>query len=267
MRKQLMGVVFAVLVGGLAAPPPAEAQTQAFTTMTVNLYAGPSGDYPIVAQVPGGVSLLVMGCLTGFSWCDVSLPGLRGWVWGDFLTSPWQGRSVPIVSYGAMIGLPIVTFSLGTYWGNFYRDRPWFRNQAYWMRRPPPRPIRPPGVGRPPHRPGPGARPPNRRPPGNNAAPGGGRPGGGPGAGGGRPGGGGPGAGGGRPGGGGGPGAGGGNRPPGGGPGAGGGNRGGRGGGGGGGGNRPPGGGGGGGGGGRGGGGGGGNRPPPGGSS
>jgi uncharacterized protein YraI len=242
MRKQLMGVVFAVLVGGLAAPPPAEAQTQAFTTMTVNLYAGPSGDYPIVAQVPGGVSLLVMGCLTGFSWCDVSLPGLRGWVWGDFLTSPWQGRSVPLVTYGAAIGLPIVTFSLGAYWGNFYRDRPWFRNQAHWMRRPPPRPVRPPGVGRPPPRPpGPGARPPNRRPPGNNAAPGGGRPGGG-----------GPGAGGGRPGGGGGPGAGGGNRPPGGGPGAGGGNRGARGGG-----NRPPGGGGGGGGGG--------NRPPPGG--
>jgi uncharacterized protein YraI len=244
MRKQLMGVVFAVLVGGLAAPPPAEAQTQAFTTMTVNLYAGPSGDYPIVAQVPGGVSLLVMGCLSSFSWCDVSLPGLRGWVWGEFLTSPWQGRPVPLVTYGAAIGLPIVTFSLGTYWGSFYRDRPWFRNQAYWMRRPPPRPIRPGGVGRPPHRPpGPGARPPNQRPGQNNVGPGGGRPGGG------------------------GPGASGGNRPPGSGPGAGGGRPGGGGGGPGGrGGSRPPGGGGGPGGGGRGGGGGGsGNRPPPGG--
>ncbi|TAM00232.1 MAG: peptide-binding protein [Paraburkholderia sp.] len=180
MRKQLAGAVLAGLAGSLIASPPAAAQTPAFTNTTVNLFAGPAGDYPIVAQVPGGVPVSVWGCLAGFSWCDISLSGLRGWVWGGFLNYTFQGRPVPVMSYGPMIGLPVVTFSLGAYWGNFYRDRPWFRNQAHWMRRPPPRPVRPPPI-RPPHRPpGVGGRPPQGGGPGNNARPpGGGRPSGG----------------------------------------------------------------------------------------
>ncbi|WP_321885293.1 SH3 domain-containing protein [Paraburkholderia bannensis] len=234
MRKQLVGAVFAGLAAMLAAPVPALAQSQAFTSTTVNLYAGPAGDYPVVAQVPGGVSLAVMGCVAGYSWCDVSLPGLRGWVYGGYLSYPYQGARVPLMNYGATIGLPILTFSLGAYWGSYYRDRPWYGNQSRWNRHPGPRPGPPPAVRPPSH----GARPPggnhgnhgNRpgagngnqhRPPGNNGArppgQGGARP---PGQGGARP----PGNSGarppgqgGRPGGGGGGGGGGGNRPPGGG--------------------------------------------------
>jgi len=170
MHKQLVSVVLAGLVGGLAAAPPADAQTPAVTATTVNLFAGPSGSYPVVAQVPGGVSVSVFGCLSDFTWCDVAMPGLRGWVWGDFITYPFMGQSVPLMTYGARIGIPIVTFSLGSYWGNFYRDRPWFRNQSHWARqaprRGPPPAIRP--GGRPPGRPGgQGARPPGG--PGSNA--------------------------------------------------------------------------------------------------
>jgi uncharacterized protein YraI len=237
MRKPLVGILFAGLAGMFAASPQAEAQTQAFTNQTVNLYAGPAADFPVVAQVPGGVSVMVMGCVAGFSWCDVALPGLRGWVYGSFIYSPWQGQQRPVVNYGAAIGLPIVTFSLGSYWGNYYRDRPWYGNQAHWARHPGPRPVPPPpirpyppshGAGRPPHggyRPpsaGPGNRPPGagqgnhgnkppgagqgNRPPG--AGPGNRPPGAGQGNSGARP----PNQGGGRP-----PGQGGGNRPPGGG--------------------------------------------------
>ncbi|WP_322104314.1 SH3 domain-containing protein [Paraburkholderia sp. J41] len=215
MRKQLAGAVFAGLAG-MFAVTPAFAQSQAFTSTTVNLYAGPAGDFPVVAQVPGGVSLTVMGCVSGYSWCDVSLPGLRGWIYGSYLSYPWQGQRVPVLSYGATIGLPIVTFSLGAYWGNFYRDRPWYGNQGRWARHPGPRPVPPPSI-RPPRPPSHGGgRPPShgagpgQRPPGHGAGPGhgGARP---PSHGGARP----PGHGGGRPPGGGG--GGGGNRPPGGG--------------------------------------------------
>jgi len=176
MRKQLYSVVLAGLVGGLAAAPPADAQTPALTATTVNMFAGPSGMYPVVAQVPGGVSITVFGCLSDFSWCDVGMPGLRGWVWGDFITYPFMGRPVPLMTYGARIGIPVVTFSLGTYWGMWYRDRPWFRNQAQWAGRPR-RPGPPPAV-RPPHRP-PAGRPPAGRPPVRPPA---GRPPGGPGS-------------------------------------------------------------------------------------
>lgn len=174
MRKQLVGIVVAGLAGAFAAAP-ALAQQAAFTSTTVNLYAGPAGDFPVVAQVPGGVSLTVMGCVSGYSWCDVSLPGLRGWIYGSYLSYPWQGQRVPVMSYGATIGLPIVTFSLGAYWGNYYRDRPWYGNQGRWARHPGPRPLPPPSIRPPrPHPPGHGAgRPPGGpRPPGHGAGPG-----------------------------------------------------------------------------------------------
>jgi uncharacterized protein YraI len=182
MRK-LVGTMLAGLAVGLAASPPAQAQSQAFTSTTVNLYAGPAGDYPVVAQVPGGVSLAVMGCVAGYSWCDVTMPGLRGWVYGGYLTYPYQGSSVPLLTYGARIGLPVVTFSIGAYWGSYYRDRPWYGNQSHWIRHPPPRPAPPPRPG--PRPPGHGGKP----PPGGGHGHNGGRPpGGGPGAGsGGRP--------------------------------------------------------------------------------
>ncbi|HKT98479.1 MAG TPA: SH3 domain-containing protein, partial [Paraburkholderia sp.] len=158
MRKQLVGATLAGLAAVSAAP--ALAQTQAFTSTTVNLYAGPAGDYPVVAQIPGGVSLAVMGCVAGYSWCDVSLPGLRGWVYGAYLAYPYQGARVPLMNYGATIGLPIVTFSLGTYWGNYYRDRPWYGNQSRWYRHPGPRPGPPPVIRPPARPPAHGAKPP-----------------------------------------------------------------------------------------------------------
>lgn len=180
MRKQFVGAVISGLAGMLALTPPAQAQTQAFTNQTVNLYAGPAADFPLVAQIPGGVSLFVMGCVAGFSWCDVSLPGIRGWVYGTFISSPWQGQRVPVMTYGPRIGLPIVTFSLGAYWGLYYRDRPWYASQSRWARHPGPRPVPPPtrprppshDVGRPPNA-GPGAGRPSgshHRPPGGGGS-------------------------------------------------------------------------------------------------
>ncbi|PXW22971.1 SH3 domain-containing protein [Paraburkholderia caballeronis] len=178
MRKQFISVALAGLAGCLAAPLPALAQSQAVTNAPANVYAGPAPDYPVVAQVPGGVSVSVMGCVAGFSWCDVALPGLRGWVYGGALYYPYQGSTVPVLSYGATLGLPIVAFSLGSYWGSFYRDRPWYHDQGRWSHHAPPRPAppprfdhrppgRPPGHGGPPgpgFHPGPGGRPPGGGP-------------------------------------------------------------------------------------------------------
>jgi len=220
MRRQLVQCCYAGLAALLLVPAAAFAQAQAVTNSSVNLRAGPARDYPVVSQLPGGLPVTVMGCVAGYSWCDVATPNLRGWVYAGRLNYAYQGNPVPVLGYGNAIGLPIVTFSIGTYWGNYYRGRPWYRDQSRWAHRPPPRPGS--GAGRPPGRPpgGPGGRPPGGRPPGNV----GGRPPGGPppGAGGrppgGRPRGGQPPGGGGRlPGGGGKPPGGGGGRPPGGG--------------------------------------------------
>ncbi|MFL9906066.1 SH3 domain-containing protein [Paraburkholderia sp. RL17-337-BIB-A] len=164
--------------GLLALPAVAFAQSQAYTSSTVNVRAGPASDYPIVTQLPGGVPVTVMGCVSNYQWCDVAAPNLRGWVYAGRLSYPYQGSNVPVMSYGTVIGLPIVTFSIGTYWGNYYRGRPWYGQQSRWAHHPPPPPLRP-GAGRPPGGRPPGnvgGRPPGGPPPGNA----GGRPPGGP---------------------------------------------------------------------------------------
>jgi len=168
----------------LAMPVMAFAQ-QAFTSRDVNMRAGPASGYPLVAWLPGGMPLMVHGCLNGFTWCDVSVPNARGWVHADFISYPFMLGFVPIYTHGPALGIPLITFNLNAYWGSFYIGRPWYARRNYWAgfrppiyrpahrppnwRPPPPPPSsRPPGTGGRP--PGPGMRPPppgNARPPGS----------------------------------------------------------------------------------------------------
>ncbi|MGH8713573.1 MAG: SH3 domain-containing protein, partial [Casimicrobiaceae bacterium] len=77
------------------------------------------------------------------------------WIYAGSLVYPYQGGRVPLLSYGATIGLPIITFSIGNYWDRYYRGRPWYRNRSYWVRRPPPVHVRSPHYDRPQARPAP----------------------------------------------------------------------------------------------------------------
>lgn len=179
----------------LALPLTAAAQ-QAFSRGPLNLRAGPAGNYPLVATLAPGQPLNVIGCTNGYGWCDVVLPdGLRGWVYASSLDYAYEDRRVPLASYGAAIGVPIVGFVIGNYWSNYYRDRPWYGDRRWWGNRPPPpragwqpgpaarpdwrpNPWQGPGFG---PRPGPNRNPqqgagPRPRPPGPGFAPGQNRP-------------------------------------------------------------------------------------------
>lgn len=191
-----------LLLCAMAAWPLAAVAQQARTAKPVNLRAGPARDYPLVAAYGPGAPISVQGCTPGYGWCDVIGPdGARGWIYAANIVYPYQSQEVPVMGYGAAIGLPIVTFALGAYWGSYYRDRPWYGNRGHWDHRPvyrtPPPAYRPP----PPHfvaPPRPVMRPPGGphfggggpgRPPGGFDHHGGGRPGGFPGGGHGGPGG------------------------------------------------------------------------------
>ncbi|MFO1413916.1 MAG: SH3 domain-containing protein [Burkholderiales bacterium] len=163
-----------IVAAGLAWATGAAAQT-AVTTSAVNVRAGPDRSFPLVTWLRGGTPVTVMGCLDGWRWCDVIAGRDRGWVHASYLAFPWGGSTVTILNGGPTLGLPLVTFSVGSYWGAHYRGRPWFPNQRYWdsrwQRHPPPPVWRPP-----PPRP-PAARPPSSRPPSGSRPPGGsGRP-------------------------------------------------------------------------------------------
>lgn len=132
------------------------AQVDAYTNAPAYVYAGPSPDYPAVAQVPPGVPLSVMGCVEGYAWCDVAAPNLRGWVYGGDLSSPYEGENVPLMTYGVQIGLPVIGFSIDSYWDHYYRGRPWYQDEAHWANHPPPSRGAPlPGGGEAGRQPGP----------------------------------------------------------------------------------------------------------------
>ncbi|CAN5384077.1 hypothetical protein BH09PSE6_BH09PSE6_21150 [soil metagenome] len=160
----------------LAIPSIAAAQS-AISAKAVNLRAGPGREYPRVTWYDAGAPLQVQGCTDGYGWCDVIGPdGQRGWIYAGNIHYPYQQSYVGLPYYGPQLGIPIVAFSIGAYWGSYYQSRPFYRSYPrYEHHRPPPRPVwRPqPGHGpsqgfRPPpggHRPPPGVRPPAVRPP------------------------------------------------------------------------------------------------------
>ena len=156
------------LVCALAAALPfAAAAQQARTTRSLNLHAGPGSGYPLVTRYGPGAPLTVQGCTNGYGWCDVIGPdGARGWAYANGITYAYQDTYVPIIGYGAVIGVPILSFVIGDYWGRYYNGRPWYGNRGRWEHLPPPRPgpgfrpgFRPPLPGAPGFHPGPGFRP------------------------------------------------------------------------------------------------------------
>jgi uncharacterized protein YraI len=180
-KTWLVAAAACAVVAGL--PTTGSAQVaQALINAPANLRAGPARDYPLVAQLAAGTPVTVMGCVAGYSWCDIALPDLRGWVYAGRLNYAYQGGYVPLLNYGVTLGVPVVTFTIGAYWDSYYRGRPWYGNRGRWINHPPPpmprpsaRPLPPP---RPMPAPGPAMRPGG---PGPGARPGGPGPGAGPG--------------------------------------------------------------------------------------
>jgi uncharacterized protein YraI len=98
----------------------------------VQMYAGPDYGYPGVFMLSAGSPVAIEGCIDGWSWCDVEVGDNRGWVPGGYLQEEYGGQLVLIPSYGVQIGIPIVTFVFGTYWNDYYRNRPWYGQRDRW---------------------------------------------------------------------------------------------------------------------------------------
>jgi uncharacterized protein YraI len=131
-RKGLIGAALGV---AMLAPVAAMAAT-AYTNNAVNMRAGPNPEFPLVASLPASAAVEIYGCVEGYTWCDVQAGYNRGWVYADYLSYPYQNQPITVISGGPSIGLPLITFSIGNYWDNYYRGRSWYGNRSYWYGRP-----------------------------------------------------------------------------------------------------------------------------------
>lgn len=107
----------------------------AVTTDVASVRAGPDDSYPEVAQLDPDSPIQVMGCLDDWSWCDVAFGDNRGWLYSPDISYEYEGGYVPFYAYAPSFGLPIVTFSVDSYWGSHYRGRPWYSQRDEWIHR------------------------------------------------------------------------------------------------------------------------------------
>jgi uncharacterized protein YraI len=122
--------VFALLASLFLLAPLLAHAADGFVTTNVNLRAGPDSSYPRITTIPIGTQISIQGCTDGWEWCDVIAFGNRGWIAGNYLQYNYQNQRVLVPAYGAQIGIPIVSFVIGSYWGNYYRDRPFYVQRA-----------------------------------------------------------------------------------------------------------------------------------------
>lgn len=130
LRKTVTAAALALGASVLFAAP-ANA-VPGFATDRLDVKAGPDYDYPTVAYVRSGTQLEINGCLSDWSWCDVSTTRGRGWVLGEDIVAQRTGRRIV---YGMAWGVPTLAFNVRTYWDSNYRNRGFYRDRDNWDRR------------------------------------------------------------------------------------------------------------------------------------
>lgn len=115
--------------------PALASATEGYVVADISLQSGPDPEYPSITELAAGTPVDIQGCIDGYGWCDVIVGEDRGWVAGSFIEEEYENQPVVIQDYGPRFRIPIVTFSLGTYWGNHYHNRPWFHERSRWEER------------------------------------------------------------------------------------------------------------------------------------
>lgn len=132
MKLTRITALLALGLLGASVGPTLASAAEGYVTADVHERAGPSTGYPIITVIPDGAGITIHGCLSSRSWCDVSWDGNRGWVSSNYIDSTYHSRRVPITNYYSDLGIPFLTFDLGTYWGNHYRGRSFYHHRSRW---------------------------------------------------------------------------------------------------------------------------------------
>ncbi|MGE5721167.1 MAG: SH3 domain-containing protein, partial [Sphingomonadales bacterium] len=99
------------------------------------MHAGPDTSYPPVRSFSQGLRVDIHGCLSDRSWCDVGYGPDRGWMPSHDLASDYRGRREAIDVIATALGVSVLTFNLGPYWDDHYRERPFYNDRYSWEQR------------------------------------------------------------------------------------------------------------------------------------
>jgi uncharacterized protein YraI len=121
-------IYIAALAALTALANSASAETVALATTPLNIRSGPGPQYSIVGAIPGRGQAIVLGCIEGSLWCQVSFNGRQGWAYSQYLLATLSGRSLavaetihtmPSVTYeaplettGTAVSTPVITGTL-----------------------------------------------------------------------------------------------------------------------------------------------------------
>ena len=124
-KKILYSFVIAVSILGASIANASEA----YTTSSAWLRTGPDRSFPTIMRVQRSSTVDVIGCTSGYRWCDVEVNGERGWLQSNQLQMVYNGRRGSLSRLGPLMDLMILQFNFGDYWDNHYRSRPWYNDQ------------------------------------------------------------------------------------------------------------------------------------------
>jgi uncharacterized protein YraI len=106
-------IFIAAMTAAAALSVPASAATLVSAITPLNIRTGPGPQYGTVGAIPDRGQAVILGCIQGSLWCEVSYNGRQGWVYSQYLTASLSGRSMivaehlndvaPAVSYRASV--------------------------------------------------------------------------------------------------------------------------------------------------------------------
>ncbi len=114
-------LLITALAAAAALSQPASAQTSTTTTVTtvarqttaqavtpLNIRSGPGPEYPVIGAIPTNGQAVILGCIQGSLWCQISYNGTQGWAFSQYMTAMVEGRPLAV---SQIRELPPVTYA------------------------------------------------------------------------------------------------------------------------------------------------------------
>src|SRR5207237_8886228 len=76
-------LLIAAAAAGVALSIPASAETLATAMMPLSIRSGPGPQYSVIGAIPGRGQAMIIGCIQGSMWCQVSYNGRQGWAYAQ----------------------------------------------------------------------------------------------------------------------------------------------------------------------------------------